>query len=188
MAEAHSAEGTDNSAGTSDDAVDERTAVQLVYRPQSADTLAGLRVRERIKRTGLLLRGVFLTLWVGQWLLTTVGSGSIDAVSTVLFLFVVLLVWGYPRIQAAHVQRIIGWQGEYRTTVSPAGITCRSDHSTLIQKWSVFQGYRETAGHFVLLSRDPNLMCLDILPKRGAREAEDLDRLRAILDEHTTRV
>ncbi|MFE2493977.1 YcxB family protein [Streptomyces scopuliridis] len=188
MAEGRSAGGTNSSAETSDGVVDEQTAVQLVYRPQSADTLVGLRVRERIKRTGLLLRGVFLALWVGQWLVPTVGRGSIDVFSTVLFMFVVLMVWGYPRLQAAHVQRIIGWQGEYRTTVSPAGITCRSDHSTLIQKWSVFQGYRETAGHFVLLSRDPNIMCLDVLPKRGAQEAEDLDRLRAILDQHTTRV
>ncbi|MFJ1547619.1 YcxB family protein [Streptomyces sp. NPDC088246] len=188
MAEGRSTEGTINSAETSDDVVDEQAVVQLVYRPQSADTLVGLRVRERIKRTGLLLRGVFLALWVGHWLVSAVGRGSIDAVSTVLFLFVVLVVWGYPRLQAAHVQRITGWQGEYRATVSPAGITCRSDHSTLIQKWSVFQGYRETAGHFVLLSRDPNIMCLDVLPKRGVHEAEDLNRLRAILDQHTTRV
>ncbi|MET8331323.1 YcxB family protein [Streptomyces sp. NPDC005181] len=188
MTEGRSAEGTNNSAETSDDVVDEQNAVQLVYRPQSADTLTGLRVRERIKRTGLLLRGVFVALWVGQWLVSAVGRGSIDVISTALFLFVVLVVWGYPRLQAAHVQRIIGWQGEYRATVSPAGITCRSDHSTLVQKWSVFQGYRETAGHFVLLSRDPNIMCLDVLPVRGVHETGDLDRLRAILDQHTTRV
>ncbi|MET7313297.1 YcxB family protein [Streptomyces sp. NPDC005571] len=188
MAEGRSAEGTDNSAEASDDVVDEQIAVQLVYRPQSADALVGLRVRERIKRTGLLLRRVFLTLWVGQWLLAAVGRGSIEVISTVLFLFVVLVVWGYPRLQAAHVQRIIGWQGEYRATVSPAGITCRNDHSTLVQKWSVFQGYRETAGHFVLLSRDPNIMYLGVLPKRGVHEAGGLDRLRAILDQQTTRV
>ena len=42
--------------------------------------------------------------------------------------------------------------------------------------------------HFVLLSRDPNIMYLDVLPKRGVHEAGDLDRLRAILDQHTTRV
>nr|WTB28827.1 YcxB family protein [Streptomyces sp. NBC_00830] len=188
MAQGRSAEGTNNSAETTDDVMGEETAVQLMYRPQSADTLVGLRVRERIKRTGLLLRGVFLALWVGQWLVSAVARGSIDVVSTVLFLFVVLVVWGYPRLQAANVQRIIGWQGEYRATVSPAGISCRSDHSTLVQKWSVFQGYRETAGHFVLLSRDPNIMYLGVLPKRGLHEAEGLDRLRAILDQHTTRV
>ncbi|MET7362411.1 YcxB family protein [Streptomyces sp. NPDC005562] len=101
---------------------------------------------------------------------------------------VVLIVWGYPRLQAASVQRLVGWQGEYRATVSPAGITCETDHTTLIQRWAVFQGYRETAGHFVLLSRDPNIMYLGVLPKRGVNEAEGLDRLRAILDQHTTRV
>ncbi|MGR8009515.1 YcxB family protein [Streptomyces hypolithicus] len=189
MAEGRSIEGTNNSAETSDEVVDEQTAVQLVYRPQPADTLVGLRVRERIKRTGLLLRGVFLTLWVGHWLVSAVGRGEdIDVISTVLFLFVVLVVWGYPRLQAAHAQRSIGWQGEYRATVSPAGITCRSDHSTLLLKWSVYQGYRETVGHFVLLSRDPDIMCLGVLPKRGVHEAGDLDRLRAILDQYTTRV
>jgi hypothetical protein len=174
--------GTDNSAETSDDVVDQQSAVQLVYRPQPADTRVGLRVRDRVKRTKLVLRGVLLALGVGFWLIT------IDVVSTSLLLFVVLWMWGYPRLHVAYIQRIIGWQGEYRATVSAAGITCRSDHSTLIQKWSVYQGYRETADHFVLLSRDPNIMWLEVLPKRGAHEAEDLDRLRAILDQHTTRV
>ncbi|WP_328885228.1 YcxB family protein [Streptomyces sp. NBC_00316] len=187
MTEGRNAEGANNIAEAPEAVVEEQTAVQLVYRPQSADALAGLQVRGRIKRTGLL-RGVFLALWAGQWLFSTVGRGSIDVVSTVLFLFVALVMWGYPRLQASQVQRIIGWQGEYRATVSPAGITCHTDHSTLVQKWSVFQGYRETAGHFVLLSRDPNIMCLDVLPKRGVREAGDLDRLRAVLDQHTSRV
>ncbi|MEU9191063.1 YcxB family protein [Streptomyces sp. NPDC048484] len=187
MAEGQSDQGTNNTE-TSDNVVDERTVVELAYRPQSADTLVGLRVRERIKWTGLLLRGAFLLLGVGQWLVSTVVRGGVDVFSTAVFLLVVLMVWGYPRLQAAQVQRLVGWQGEYRATVSPAGITCRTDHNTLIQKWSVFQGYRETAGHFVLLSRDPNIMCLDVLPKRGAHEAGDLERLRAILDQYTPRV
>ncbi|MFC8126520.1 YcxB family protein [Streptomyces sp. NPDC057302] len=168
------------------DAVGE--AVQLVYRPQPADTLVGLRVRQRIKRWGLVLRIVFLVLWVGQWLLATLSRGGVDVIATVLFLLVVLLVGGYPRLQAAQVQRIVGWQGEYRTTVSSAGITTSGDHSTLIQKWSVLQGYRETPGHFVLLSRDPNILCVEVLPKHGLSTADDVDRLRALLDRHTTRV
>ncbi|MFC9943901.1 YcxB family protein [Streptomyces pratensis] len=183
MDEGRTIEGTDG--GVVDDA---QTDVRLTYRPQPADTLVGLRVRERIKRTGLLLRSMFLALWVGHWLLSTVRHGSADVVSTVLFVSVVLLLWGYPRLQAAQVQRLVGWQGEYHVTVSPTGITCANDHSTLVQKWSVFRGYRETAGHFVLLSRDPNIMVLDVLPKRGAREAGELDRLRALLDQMSTRV
>ncbi|MFD3491987.1 YcxB family protein [Streptomyces sp. NPDC058690] len=177
---------TNNNTEVAADVVDE--VVQLVYRPQPADALVGLRVRMRIKRWGLVLRSVFLALWAGQWLVGTMNRGSADVVSTALFLFVLLVVGGYPRLQAAQVQRIVGWQGEYRTTVSPAGITTSSDHSTLIQKWSVLQGYRETRGHFVLLSRDPNIMCLEVLPKHGLSTADDVDRLRALLDRYTTRV
>lgn len=169
-------------------AADEQAGVLLVYRPQTADILTGLRVRERIKRTGLFLRFGFLTLWTAQWLFSVVSSGSADPALTVLFLLVLVFLVGYPRVQAAHVLKIVGWQGEYRATVSDAGLTCSSDHTTLIQKWSVIQGYRETAGHFVLLSRDPNIMCLDVLPKRAVREPGDVDRLRALLDRHTTRV
>ncbi|MCX5413553.1 YcxB family protein [Streptomyces sp. NBC_00059] len=179
---------TDGGADVPRAAVDEAAGVRLTYLPQPSDTLAGLRVRARVKRTGLWLRWAFAGLWVGQWLLATVGRGSADAVSTLLTVFVVLMVWGYPRTQAAQVQRLVGWQGEYRVTVSPAGVSCTNDHSTLAQKWSLFRGYREARDHFVLLSRDPNIMCLDVLPKRGAREAGDLDRLRALLDEHTARV
>ncbi|MFF4229801.1 hypothetical protein, partial [Streptomyces sp. NPDC001820] len=72
---------TDNSAEVAADVVDEG-AVQLVYRPQPADTLVGVRVRQRIKRWGLLLRSVFLALWVGQWLVGTINRGSADVVST----------------------------------------------------------------------------------------------------------
>ncbi|WP_405969192.1 YcxB family protein [Streptomyces sp. NBC_00988] len=187
MAEGHSDQGINN-AESSDNVVDGRTVIELAYRPQSADTLVGLRVRERIRRTGLILRGVLLFLSVGNWLVSAVVRGSADVFSTAVLLLIVLLVWGYPRLQAAQVQRLVGWQGEYRAVVSPAGITCRTDHGTLIQKWSVFQGYRETAGHFVLLSRDPSSMCLDVLPKRGLYEAGDLERLRAILDQYTPRV
>ncbi|MEU5088481.1 YcxB family protein [Streptomyces sp. NPDC021356] len=137
---------------------------------------------------GLLLRGVFLALWVGQWLVGTLNRGSADVVSTALFRFVVLVVGGCPRLQAAQVQRLVGRQGEYRTTVSPAGITARSDYSTLIQKWSVLRGYRETRGRLVLLSRDPDIVCLEVLPKHALSTAEDIDRLRALPARHTTRV
>ncbi|MES5823268.1 YcxB family protein [Streptomyces sp. RG80] len=179
---------TIDNGGESAAGIGTEAAVQLVYRPQPADTLVGLRVRQRIKRWGLVLRSVFLVLWVGQWLLVTLSRGSVDVISTVLFLLVVLLVGGYPRLQAAQVQRIVGGQGEYRTVVSDAGISTTNDHSTLIQKWSVLRGYREAPGHFVLLSRDPNILCLEVLPKHGLSTPEDVDRLRALLDRHSVRV
>jgi hypothetical protein len=65
MAKGGRTEGADNCAETSDDVVDQQSAVQLVYRPQPADTRVGLRVRDRVKRTKLVLRGVLLALGVG---------------------------------------------------------------------------------------------------------------------------
>ncbi|MDQ8703363.1 YcxB family protein [Streptomyces sp. LHD-70] len=162
-------------------------AVQLTYRPRQADTLVGLKVRERIKKAALVGRSLFLVVWVGHGVLTTLRSGA-DLVSIFVFALFTLILWGYPRIQAAYVQRLVGWQGEYRTTVSAQGLSCSTDYSTLTQKWSMLRGYRETADHFVLLSRDPNIMCLDVLPKRGVRSPEDVDRLRALLDRHSQRV
>ncbi|WP_351231965.1 YcxB family protein [Streptomyces sp. NPDC002133] len=173
-------QGTDQGADRSND------PVQLVYLPKPADTLVGLRVRERIKRMHLV-RGAFLALFAAVWLLPVVARGRADVVQTALWLFIVLVIWGYPRIQAAHVQRIVGWQGEYHVTVSEAGISCTNDHSTLTQNWSLFQGHRETAGHFVLLSRDPNIMVLDVLPKRGLSAPGEADRLRALLDRNVAR-
>ncbi|MFJ8445617.1 YcxB family protein [[Kitasatospora] papulosa] len=148
---------------------EEREAVRLTYRPQPSDTLTGLRVRDRIKRTWLILRSAFLALRVGRWLLGAVRNGSVEVVSSVLFLFVVVVRWGYPRLQASGVQRLVGRQGECRATVSASGISCADDHSPLVRKWSLSRGYRETPGHFVLLSRDPNVMVLDVRPAAGPR-------------------
>ncbi|MFB7708434.1 hypothetical protein [Streptomyces sp. NPDC056105] len=171
-------EGTDNSAETSGDLVDEPSGVQLTYRPQLADTRVGQQVRDRVKRTKSVLRGVLLVLGVGFWLIT------IDVVSTGLLLFVVLWMWGYPRLHVAYIQRIIGWQvSTARPCLRPG-----SPATATTARWSRSGGYRETAHHFVLLSRDPNIMWLEVVPKRGVHEAEDLDRLRAILDQNTTRV
>ncbi|MET9147834.1 hypothetical protein [Streptomyces sp. NPDC004042] len=42
-----------------------------------------------------------------------------------------------------------------------------------LQKWSVLQGCRETRGHFVLLSRDPDIICLEVLPEHALSTAEE---------------
>ncbi|MFM9367536.1 YcxB family protein [Streptomyces sp. Da 82-17] len=189
MAESHSGAGTADSDRSGHADVDAGPApVRLRYRPQAADTLVGLKVRERIKKAGLVGRMLFLVVWVGHWLLGSLHRGRFEPVSSVLVVVVALFLWGYPRIQAAHVQRIVGWQGEFRLTVSAEGLSCSTDHSTLTQKWTFVGGYRETRSHFVLISRDPNIMCLDVIPKHGAGSPEDVDRLRDLLDLHSRRV
>ncbi|MGW1000688.1 YcxB family protein [Streptomyces sp. NPDC002520] len=160
--------------------------VELTYRPTRADVLVGLGVRERMRRLHLLrwgFAGFFLLMAV-----LTATSGRPSAFSVLVALFCAALIWGTPRFQARHALRTISWQGEYRATVGESGITVETAHATLVQRWSVFRGYRETRDHVVLLSRDPNILLVEVLPKRGLHSAEDLERLRALLDGAQPRV
>ncbi|HCA85253.1 MAG TPA: hypothetical protein DEQ61_07000 [Streptomyces sp.] len=155
--------------------------VELAFRPTRGDILAGIRVRDRIRKL-TLVRGAVIALFAvfGLWMIYT-GAGFVSVLPQWL---VVLLVWSLPRVQANHVFRTVEWQGEFRTTVSGDGVSVTTDHCTLTQRWSMFRGYRETRDHLVLLSRDPNILCLEVLPKSGLRAPEDIDRLRALLDRH----
>lgn len=160
--------------------------VELAFRPTRTDILRGIQVRDRVR--GLApVRWTFAVLCAGFAAFTALG-GAGAAVLTVLSLLTAVLIWGTPRLQANHVFRTVSWQGEYRAAVTDAGITVETEHTTLVQRWTLFRGYRETPEHLVLLSRDPNILVLEVAPKRGLRGEEDLRRLRALLDRHLARV
>ncbi|MFJ3658381.1 YcxB family protein [Streptomyces nigra] len=161
-------------------------AVELVYRPTRADILEGILVRER-------RRGLFLVRWgltglfgAAAVLAMTASNGS--AVSGVLALFCAAVIWSIPRLQAHHVLRTVSWQGEYRTTVSETGIATETVHTTLVQRWSIFRGYREVRDHVVLLSRDPNILLVEFLPKPGLQTEQDEERLRDLLSRQLPRI
>ncbi|GGT07792.1 YcxB family protein [Streptomyces chromofuscus] len=153
--------------------------VELAYRPTRGDLRAGVGVRERVRHLHLLrwaLTAVFLAL-AAQSAVSTKGS----ALSFVLAVFCAAVIWAMPHAQAHHALRTVSWQGEYRATVTDDGIRTETRYVTLEQRWSVFRGHRETRDHFVLLSRDPNILLVEVLPKRGLRAEADADRLRALL-------
>lgn len=159
-------------------------AVELAYQPAREDLLRAVLVRERIRHLNLL-RWALAALFV--WL-TVLQAMSGWPFSAVLALLCAAMIWGIPHLQAHHGLRTVSWQGAYRTTVSDTGITTVTDHVTLAQRWSVFRGYRETRDHLVLLSRDPNVLLVEVLPKRGAADPTDIDRLRTLLSQHLPRV
>lgn len=161
--------------------------VELTYRPTRGDILAGIRVRDRVRQLHVL-RGAVIALVAGLGLLLTMAPDGAGMMNVLVYGPVALFVWSIPRLQANHVLRIVKWQGEYRTTVTDAGVTATNEHATLSVRWSLLRGYRETGDHVVLLSRDPNILCLEVLPKRGLGDPEDVDRLRAILDRNLRRV
>jgi hypothetical protein len=161
-------------------------AIELAFRPTRADILRGIRVRDRIRRLTLLRWA--LTALLAAMAAHTATGGAQGLPSTLLISLCAAAVYATPWVQANHVFRTISWQGEYRTTVTDAGITVESEHTTLVQRWSLFRGYRETREHLVLLSRDPNILVLEVLPKRGVRDEQDTERLRALLDRHLARI
>ncbi|WP_246101101.1 YcxB family protein [Streptomyces cyaneus] len=166
---------------------DERQdTVELVYRPTRADFLAGIRLRERRRHLHLVRWGLTGLFAAGALLVVTTPASS--AQSLVTALFCAALIWSIPYLQAHHALRTVSWQGEYRTSVSETSIAAETAHATLVQRWSVFRGYRETRDHMVLLSRDPNILLVEVLPKRGLRSPQDAERLQALLSRHLPRV
>ncbi|MET9517757.1 YcxB family protein [Streptomyces sp. NPDC002994] len=169
------------------DIIQAAETVELTYRPTRGDILAGIRVRDRVRQLHVL-RGALIALVAGLGLLLTMEPDGAGMMNVLVYGPVVLLLWAIPRLQARHVLRIVQWQGEYRTTVTDAGVSATNEHATLTVRWSLFRGYRETRDHVVLLSRDPNILCLEVLPKRGLGAPEDAERLLAILDRNVGRV
>ncbi|MFE2559239.1 YcxB family protein [Streptomyces sp. NPDC059352] len=164
----------------------EQAAVGLLYRPTRADILTAVLVRERLRRLHLLRWG-FTLLFGGTALLTLVAQRSLTTL-VVLALFCAVLIWAMPHFQAHHALRTVEWQGEYRASVSGTGIETETAHVRLLQRWSVFRGYRETRDHLVLLSRDPNVLLVEVLPKRGLSSPQDTERLLELVGRHLPRV
>ncbi|MBC9716176.1 YcxB family protein [Streptomyces sp. TRM66268-LWL] len=158
-------------------------AVELTYRPRHGDIVAGIAVRDR-KRGLVFVRWAFTLLFAALGVRTLVVYES-SVLSAGVAFFCAALIWSMPHLQAHHVIRTVEWQGDYRTAVSAAGISTATDHCVLTQYWTMFRGYRETRDHFVLLSRDRNILCVEVLPKRSLSAPQDADRLRALLDRHT---
>ncbi|MFD3536797.1 YcxB family protein [Streptomyces sp. NPDC058664] len=157
-------------------------AVTLLHRPTRADLLTAVLVRERLRRLHILRWAVVL-LFGGFAVLAAIAQTGFT-VSTGLFLLVAALFWATPHLQANHALRTVEWQGEYRASVGEGGIETETAHVRLLQRWSVFRGYRETRDHFVLLSRDPNILLAEVLPKRGLGSPEDVERLRELVGRH----
>ncbi|WP_258053308.1 YcxB family protein [Streptomyces sp. Ru72] len=161
-------------------------AVELAYRPTRRDFLAAVVVRERRRRLHLLrwcLAAVFLALAA-----QAATSENMSAFSVGTGVFCAAVIWAVPHLQAHHALRTVAWQGEYRTAVTGAGVAVETAHTRLLQRWSLFRGYRETRDHMVLFSRDPNILLVEVLPKRGLGSPQDVGRLRALLDRHLSRV
>jgi hypothetical protein len=166
-------------------------AVELRYRPEAADFASALRARLRVSRQGWLQRWMPIVMGLIALLeIVTLVTGGDHFSPGMLVAAVVAMVASAltPWLQARTVQRLAERQGEFRVTVTEGGVTVATDNSTASVNWAAQPRYRETARVFVLLSDDKNATGFTMLPKSSLTDPADVDRLRAILDRHLSRV
>lgn len=165
--------------------------VELEYRPVVEDFTAALRARRGLipstrRQLWLLGIGAFFTVMA---IATSLAKGQslpiplIAGACTVVVLLVFL-----PRIQARQFQRLAERRGVIRVTVTDAGVTVAGDDLFTSLNWTVQPRYRETADGFYMFSPEKNAAHFTLLPKRALPDPADVDRLRAILDAHLSRV
>lgn len=164
--------------------------VELEYRPTAVDFASALRARRGVSKAGrrqFWILGCVAVLVALEGALALSGQDASPALA-IAFVVCAPLIVLTPWLQARQVQRLAERQGVFRVSVTDAGVTVRTDNSTTTLNWAIQPRYRETTDAFVMLSPDKNAVGFTMLPKRAAHTPEDVDRLRAILDRHLTRV
>ncbi|MFC9249477.1 YcxB family protein [Streptomyces sp. NPDC057136] len=174
----------------SPEGTDRGTAVEFVYRPTAADFEEALRARARRTPAGraeallvpLAAAAAAVVVAVLReatpigWIISLVVSLGIGAWGT---------VWAL-RIMARRMFSIVEPYGECRMVADDNGAVSTGERVSFTVDWSVFREYLETPGLFVLLGGD-RAAGVAVLPKRGAQDPADVDRLRAILDRNLKR-
>ncbi|SNX58305.1 hypothetical protein SAMN06272735_2795 [Streptomyces sp. TLI_55] len=168
----------------------EQGVVELAYQPVVGDYAGALRERRRFNRAGRLQK-VALVLIALAWVLnlaTAVSGGDSHPFLLIWMPLTVALVLCQPWLTARQVFKAAARNGVYRATVSDAGLTVVTEHSSTSVGFAAQPRYRETKELFVLYSDDKNATCFTVLPKRGVADPADVDRLRGILDRNLSRV
>ncbi|WP_051828117.1 YcxB family protein [Streptomyces bicolor] len=165
--------------------------VEFVYRPTAADFEEALRARARRSSAG---RAQALMAPVMAAVAVSVFSVARDAPPVVWIISLVLAVpiafWGTLRglrTMARRMHSMVEPYGEARMVADERGSVTTGERASFSMHWVVFREYLETPGLFVLLGGD-RAAGVAVLPKRGAQDAADIDRLRAILDRNLKRL
>ncbi|MEU2670226.1 YcxB family protein [Streptomyces sp. NPDC007164] len=169
----------------------EGAVVELEYQPTTADFAEALNARAKISRSGRMQRKLLILMPALAVLMgITIASGrhGPGAPVWVGLVFVMVSVILTPWLQARQLYRFAERQGTCRTVVRETGIQVVTDHSATTVNWAMVPRYRETPQLFVLFSGDKQATGVTVLPKRGVRGPDDLDRLRSVLDRNIRRL
>ncbi|BBC34567.1 uncharacterized protein SGFS_058610 [Streptomyces graminofaciens] len=167
------------------------TAVEFVYQPTAADFEEALRGRARRSPAGRV-QALMAPLVAAT--AVVVFSVLRDAPLPVLIISLVLSMavasWGTVRglrTMARRMFSVVEPYGQCRMVADDRGAVSTGERVSFTVDWTVFREYLETPGLFVLLGGD-RAAGVAVLPKRGAQNPADVDRLRAILDRSLKRL
>jgi YcxB-like protein len=167
------------------------TPIELHVTAISADDYVDAFIaRDRAARTAR---------WASRPVLVGVGVvGALAAllgrtwwVAVALVAFAVLV--GFPSLLYRRISRRLvrdnpELHGPAKLTVTDDGLHTRAATTESRVGWSRYQRYVETTESFVLLVSDKPGAALQILPKRALAGPTEVERLRALLDQHLQRV
>lgn len=158
--------------------------VEFVYRPTAADFGEALRARASRTAAG---RGQVLVMLLAVVLpavlfVLVAGLGPLASVLVPVLslgVMVVALVLGM-RAQARRLFSIVEPYGECRMVADERGAVSTGERASFTTEWSVYSGHLETPRLFVLFGGE-RAAGIAVLPKRGAQDPADVERLRGIL-------
>ncbi|MGW2781684.1 hypothetical protein ACWC3X_10595 [Streptomyces populi] len=170
---------------------DRGRAVEFVHRPTAADFEEALSARARRSPAG---RAQFLvaplTATVAVSVFSTLHDTSPPVWIATLVLSVAATSWGAVRGLRTMSRRMFGVvqsYGQCHMVADDRGVVITGERASHTTEWTVHREHLETPGLFVLLSGD-RAAGVAVLPKRGAQDPADVDRLRAILDRDLKRL
>jgi len=176
---------------SSDQGVERGTAVEFVYRPTAADFEEALRGRARRSSAGRVqvLMAPLVGL-VALVLFSVQGDTTLPVFIISLVLSMAAISWGTVRglrTMARRMFSVMEPYGHCRMVADNRGAVTTGERASFTVDWGVFREYLETPGLFVLLGGE-RAAGVAVLPKRGAQNPADVDRLRAILDRNLKRL
>lgn len=175
------------------DTTNTEDTVRLACRPTREDIAEVMRVRRRVTPSGRrsrIIGAVGLVLWAVALVLFAVNGQLLDSAVPLLIVVVALcaLTLGLRRLAARQVHKLRTSRGEHTITVGSDGVRVATDLNTMRVPWSQLSGYVETENLFALLHTGMNDINTTPLPKAALTQPADIDRLRDVLDLHTSRV
>ncbi|MFE1789626.1 YcxB family protein [Streptomyces sp. NPDC059525] len=137
---------------------------------------------------GNLMTGPFVGIGLGI-LLSWLRRFSENQTAFVLVAVTLAMCVIVPRVGARKAREQYQDMEEYgtcRTTVTEEGLTTTGGELSSTIEWRVFPWYFETDTLFVVMTKRTGIFFA--LPKRGAQDPADVDRVRAVLDRNLKRL